>query len=244
MIEIKNLTKKFKTSHGTLAVFDDFNLAVKDGTFLGVQGKSGAGKSTLLSLLAGLQKPDSGSITVDGTEITALGEKQLAAFRNRSIGYISQEQSFLENLTVFDNVRLPAYISRNKSVLLNLFQHFPKSSPEHSAAAGVQPVRSVQNDEQIAARANKLLEDLGIAHLSNQYPQDLSGGENHRVLIARALINNPKLILADEPTDSVDSDRTTAIISLFKSLAQSGKTVILVSHDEQALRLCDEVIRL
>lgn len=242
MIEIKNLTKKFKTSHGTLAVFDDFNLAVKDGTFLGVQGKSGAGKSTLLSLLAGLQKPDSGSITVDGTEITALGEKQLAAFRNRSIGYISQEQSFLENLTVFDNVRLPAYISQNKSVLLNLFQHLPKNSPEHSAAAGVQPVRSVQNDEQITARANKLLADLGIAHLANQYPQDLSGGENHRVLIARALINNPQLILADEPTDSVDSDRTTAIISLFKGFAQSGKTVILVSHDEQALRLCDEVV--
>lgn len=248
MIEIKNLTKKFKTSHGTLAVFDDFNLAVKDGTFLGVQGKSGAGKSTLLSLLAGLQKPDSGSITVDGTEITALGEKQLAAFRNRSIGYISQEQSFLENLTVFDNVRLPAYISRNKSVLLNLFQHLPKNSPEHSAAAGVQPVRSVQNaanaigDTEIAARANKLLEDLGIAHLANQYPQDLSGGENHRVLIARALINNPKLILADEPTDSVDSDRTTAIITLFKELARTSKTVILVSHDEQALRLCDEVV--
>lgn len=242
MIEIKNLTKKFKTSHGTLAVFDAFNLAVKDGTFLGVQGKSGAGKSTLLSLLAGLQKPDSGSIRVDGTEITALGEKQLAAFRNRSIGYISQEQSFLENLTVFDNVRLPAYISRNKSVLLNLFQHFPKSRSEHSAATGVQPVHSVQNDEQITARANKLLADLGIAHLANQYPQDLSGGENHRVLIARALINNPKLILADEPTDSVDSDRTTAIITLFKELARTGKTVILVSHDDQALRLCDEVV--
>lgn len=244
MIEIKNLTKKFKTSHGMLTVFDAFNLAVKDGTFLGVQGKSGAGKSTLLSLLAGLQKPDSGSITVDGIEITALGEKQLAVFRNRSIGYISQEQSFLENLTVFDNVRLPAYILRNKSVKLNLFQHLPKNSSAHSAAAGVQPVRSVQNDEQITARAKHLLEELGIAHLANQYPQDLSGGENHRVLIARALINNPKLILADEPTDSVDSDRTTAIITLFKGLAQSGKTVILVSHDEQALRLCDEVIRL
>ncbi len=213
MIEIKNLTKKFKTSHGMLTVFDAFNLAVKDGTFLGVQGKSGAGKSTLLSLLAGLQKPDSGSITVDGTEITALGEKQLAAFRNRSIGYISQEQSFLENLTVFDNVRLPAYISKR-----------------------------CEADSEIAVRAKHLLEELGIAHLANQYPQDLSGGENHRVLIARALINNPKLILADEPTDSVDSDRTTAIITLFKELAQSGKTVILVRHDEQALRLCDEVV--
>ena len=215
MIEVKNLSKKFKTSHGTLAVFDGFNLSVKDGTFLGVQGKSGAGKSTLLSLLAGLQKPDAGSITIDGTEITALDDKKLAAFRNRSIGFISQEQSFLENLNVLDNVRLPAYLSKKREA-----------------------------DSEISARAQKLLEELGIAHLVAQYPADLSGGENHRILIARALINDPKIILADEPTDSVDSERTTAIITLFRQLAQTGKTVILVSHDEQALRLCDEVVEI
>lgn len=215
MIEVKNLSKKFKTSHGTLAVFDGFNLSVKDGTFLGVQGKSGAGKSTLLSLLAGLQKPDAGSIAIDGTEITALDDKKLAAFRNRSIGFISQEQSFLENLNVLDNVRLPAYLSKKREA-----------------------------DSEISARAQNLLEELGIAHLAAQYPADLSGGENHRILIARALINNPKLILADEPTDSVDSERTTAIITLFRQLAQTGKTVILVSHDEQALRLCDEVVEI
>ena len=215
MIEVKNLSKKFKTSHGTLAVFDGFNLSVKDGTFLGVQGKSGAGKSTLLSLLAGLQKPDAGSIAIDGTEITTLDDKKLAAFRNRSIGFISQEQSFLENLNVLDNVRLPAYLSKKREA-----------------------------DSEISARAQKLLEELGIAHLAAQYPADLSGGENHRILIARALINDPKIILADEPTDSVDSERTTAIITLFRQLAQTGKTVILVSHDEQALRLCDEVVEI
>lgn len=215
MIEVKNLSKKFKTSHGTLAVFDGFNLSVKDGTFLGVQGKSGAGKSTLLSLLAGLQKPDAGSIAIDGTEITTLDDKKLAAFRNRSIGFISQEQSFLENLNVLDNVRLPAYLSKKREA-----------------------------DSEISARAQKLLEEFGIAHLAAQYPADLSGGENHRILIARALINDPKIILADEPTDSVDSERTTAIITLFRQLAQTGKTVILVSHDEQALRLCDEVVEI
>ena len=215
MIEVKNLSKKFKTTHGTLAVFDGFNLSVKDGTFLGVQGKSGAGKSTLLSLLAGLQKPDAGSIAINGTEITALDDKKLAAFRNRSIGFISQEQSFLENLNVLDNVRLPAYLSKKREA-----------------------------DSEISARAQNLLEELGIAHLAAQYPADLSGGENHRILIARALINDPKIILADEPTDSVDSERTTAIITHFRQLAQTGKTVILVSHDEQALRLCDEVVEI
>ena len=183
MIEIKNLSKKFKTSHGNLVIFDDFNLTVKEGTFLGIQGKSGAGKSTFLSLLAGLQKPDSGNINIDGTDITKLSEKELAAFRNQSIGYISQEQSFLENLNVLDNVRLPASISGWLS------SSKPHSSSEHVISTG--------SMTDVNSRANQLLEDLGISHLAKQFPSDLSGGENHRVLFARALINNPKIILAD-----------------------------------------------
>ncbi len=214
MIEIRNLNKKFQTTHGTLTVFDNFNLTVPDGTFLGVQGKSGIGKTTLLSIIAGLQKPDNGNITIDGTEITNLNEKKLAAFRNQNIGYISQEQSFLENLTVFDNVRLPAYINKH--------------------AEG----------PQIEARAHQLLSNLGISHLSAQYPTELSGGENHRVLIARALINDPKIILADEPTDSVDEERTGEILKIFRKLADEGKTVILVSHDKATLKSCDKIINL
>lgn len=216
MIEIKNLKKAFQTSHGKLTIFEDFNLTVKDSTFLGIQGKSGIGKTTLLSIIAGLQNPDSGTITIDTTELTSLSEKELAAFRNRNIGYISQEQSLLENLTIFDNVRLPAYLSKTNN----------------------------SSDEEIANHTNRLLADFGILHLAKQYPSDLSGGENHRVLIARALINNPQIILADEPTDSVDEERTDEIIKIFKNLATQGKTVILVSHDSQALRLCDEVIKI
>ena len=94
----------------------------------------------------------------------------------------------------------------------------------------------------VNSRAHQLLEELGISHLAQQFPSDLSGGENHRVLIARALINNPKIILADEPTDSVDAERTEEIIRIFHSLAKQGKIVILVSHDSEALKLCDEVI--
>ena len=210
MIDIKHLTKSFQTPRGKITVLKDFSLTALNGTFLGIAGKSGAGKSTLLSLIAGLQKPDSGSIKIDTneyenspTEITSLSEKELSAFRNKNIGFVSQEQSFLENLTVLDNVRLPSYLSKG---------------------------------------AHSLLEDFGIAHLADQYPQNLSGGENHRVLIARALINNPQIILADEPTDSVDSERTEEIIHIFRSLANQGKIVILVSHDKEALKLCDKII--
>lgn len=220
MIQIKNLTKKFKTSRGLITVLDDFNLTINEGTFLGIKGKSGAGKSTFLSLIAGLEKPDSGTIEIDGTQINTLNQKQIALFRNKNIGFISQEQSFLENLTVFDNVRLPASICE-------------WGSPTQTAA-----------QIQIQNRVNQLLTDFGIAHLANQYPTELSGGENHRVLIARALINNPPLILADEPTDSVDDERTGEIISIFRNLADQGKTVIIVSHDQQALKLCDKIITL
>ena len=224
MIDIKHLTKRFQTPRGKITVLDDFSLTALNGTFLGIAGKSGAGKSTLLSLIAGLQKPDSGSIKIDAddnesspTEITSLSEKELAAFRNKNIGFVSQEQSFLENLTVLDNVRLPAYLSKTSTR---------------------------KGDAEIAERARKLLEDFGIAHLADQYPQNLSGGENHRVLIARALINNPKIILADEATDSVDSERTEEIIRIFQDLASQGKIVILVSHDKDALKLCDKIINI
>lgn len=244
MIVINHLTKSFQTPRGRITVLEDFSLTALNGTFLGIAGKSGAGKSTLLSLIAGLQKPDSGSITIDTeenenapTEITGLTEKELAAFRNKNIGFVSQEQSFLENLTVLDNVRLPAYLSKSakkKPVMLNLFQHLSNKIP--------QQVRADSKPKEITARARSLLKDFGIAQLADQYPQNLSGGENHRVLIVRALINNPQIILADEPTDSVDSERTEEIINIFRGLANQGKIVILVSHDKDALKLCDKIV--
>ncbi len=244
MIDIKHLTKSFQTPRGKITVLNDFSLTALKGTFLGIAGKSGAGKSTLLSLIAGLQKPDNGSIKIDTeenetspTEITELSEKELAAFRNKNIGFVSQEQSFLENLTVLDNVRLPAYLSKSgkkKLVMLNLFQHLSNKIPNQT--------RNDYKSEKITTRARSLLEDFGIAHLADQYPQNLSGGENHRVLIARALINNPQIILADEATDSVDSERSEEIIKIFRSLADQGKIVILVSHDKEALKLCDKII--
>lgn len=221
MIKIENLTKSFITPQGKLTVLDKLSFEIPDKTFLGICGKSGAGKSTLLFLLAGLQKPDQGRITIDQTQITKLSENELAAFRNKNIGFVSQEQSFLENLTVLDNVRLPAYLG--------------KEIPNQ--------VRNDKNKE-ITERALQLLESFGIAHLADQYPQNLSGGENHRVLIARALMNDPKIILADEATDSVDEENTKEILKIFRNLADQGKIVIFVSHDKAALKLCDKIIKI
>ena len=229
MIKIENLTKSFITPQGKLTVLDKLSFEIPDNTFLGICGKSGAGKSTLLFLLAGLQKPDQGSITIDQTQITNLSENELAAFRNKNIGFVSQEQSFLENLTVLDNVRLPAYLG--------------KEIPNQVRNDKKKQVRNDKNKE-ITEKALQLLESFGIAHLADQYPQNLSGGENHRVLIARALMNDPKIILADEATDSVDEENTKEILKIFRNLADQGKIVIFVSHDKAALKLCDKIIKI
>ena len=216
MIQIQKLSKTFLTPRGTKTVFSDFSYTVKDGTFLGISGKSGIGKSTLLSLLASLQKPSSGKILIDGTDFFSLSDSEICDFRNANIGFISQEQSFLENLTVLDNVALPAFLSK----------------------------KSKAKKEEVFARAKSLLSELGLAELTDSFPSVLSGGENHRLLIARALMNNPKILLADEPTDAVDSNQTQEIIQIFKRLSTEGKTVIIVSHDEEALKLCDEVLEI
>ncbi len=241
MIELKNITKEFSTPRGRLTVLKDFNLKIEAGTFLGLEGKSGAGKSTLLSIISGLQKPDAGQVFLGQppVNILTLNDKELSAFRNTNIGFVSQEQSFLENLTVLDNVRLPAYLAKKpNNVMLNtstssarrLFQHPSKEIP-----------KQVRNDfdVKITERALNLLESLGIAGLAKSFPRELSGGENHRLLIVRALMNNPDYILADEPTNSVDAEQTQAIIKIFRRLADEGKTILLASHDKEALKLCD-----
>ena len=214
MIIVEEITKSFTSPRGKISILNGLSCSIKDGDFFGIAGKSGAGKSTLLSILAGLQEPDSGRVLIDDTDLFSLNDKERSAFRNKKIGFVSQEQSFISSLTVKDNVRLPFFLGK-------------KSEPNKS-------------DE----RATKLLESLGINHLADCYPKDLSGGENHRVLIARSLMNNPSVILADEPTSSLDREQAESVLKIFRKLADDGKTVVMVSHDESALNFCDQIIRI
>ena len=218
MIEAIKLNKSFITPRGRIDVLKNLSFSINERSFVGITGKSGAGKSTLLSIIAGLQKQDSGSLIINDIELNNLDDKELSEFRNQNIGFISQEQSFLENFNVLDNVRLPAFLGKKKI--------------DDTSA------------KEISARAEQLLDSFGIAHLAQNYPSTLSGGENHRVLIARALINNPQILLADEPTDSVDSERTDEIIKIFRRLADEGKTILIASHDKAALKLCDREIEI
>lgn len=216
MIQIEKLSKSFTTPRGTKKVLADLSLTVNDGDLFGIAGESGTGKSTLVSIIAGLQKPDDGKVFVNGTDVFSLSDDKICSFRNKTIGFVSQEQSFLENISVIENVMLPAFLFRKTRI----------------------------KTDEIIARARKLLSDFGIENLSEMSPTALSGGENRRVLIARALINDPEIVIADEPTDAVSKNQAKEIINIFKDISQSGKTVILVTHDQCSLEQCNNIFYL
>ena len=198
VIRFDGVTKVYQA--GALAALADVTLTVAAGEVAAVMGPSGSGKSTLLNLVAGLDKPTSGAVTVAGLRIDTLGETALAKFRARHVGIIFQFFNLLDDLTVADNVLLPAQL----------------------AGASRRAAR---------ARADELLERLGIADHRDDYPARLSGGQRQRVAIARALVNSPELLLADEPTGALDTATGQEIGRLLRELNAAGQTLVLVTHD-------------
>ncbi|MBD2897130.1 ABC transporter ATP-binding protein [Actinomadura nitritigenes] len=176
------------------------SLDVAEGEALAVVGPSGSGKSTLLNLVAGLDRPTAGAVTVDGRRVDRLGEAALARFRRERIGFVFQFFNLLDDLTVADNVRLPAQLA---------------GMPRRKAAD----------------RAAELLEILGVAGHAGAYPGRLSGGERQRVAVARALVNRPALLLADEPTGALDTASGHDVRELLAEVHRGGQTIVLVTHD-------------
>lgn len=200
--------------YGDTAALAGVTLDIRAGEAVAVMGPSGSGKSTLLNMIAGLDRPSTGSVTVHGEDLTAMSEANLARFRRRRVGMVFQFFNLLDDLPALDNVALPAQL------------------------AGT-PTR------QARARALELLDELGMADRRNAYPARLSGGERQRVGVARALINRPALLLADEPTGALDSRAGEQVIDLLLDLNQIGQTLLLVTHDEQlAVRCASRVVRL
>lgn len=202
MLVVKDVTKQFRQGEDTVNAIDNLNFSVKDGEFVSIVGKSGAGKSTLLSILGALDIPTSGSITIDDVDVAKLSDRKLIHYRNESIGFVFQNYNLIPNLTAIENVMLPME-----------FSHVPANNRRD--------------------RAIQLLEEVGIVDGREQRkPGKLSGGEQQRVSIARALANHPKLILADEPTGNLDSENGKMIFDLLHNLSRSEHTtVIVVTHD-------------
>ena len=210
MIEIKGLTKSF----GSLQVLKGIDLRIEKGEIVSIVGPSGAGKTTLLQILGTLDKPDSGSVVVDGIETSTLSTNKLSEFRNTHLGFVFQFHQLLPEFTAIENIMIPAYI------------------------AGMKP-------KEARSRAEELLEFMGLSDRATHKPNELSGGEKQRVAVARALMNNPAVILADEPSGSLDSKNKEELHKLFFELRDKfGQTFVIVTHDETLATLTDRTIHL
>ena len=210
MIEVKNIHKSF----GTLEVLKGVDLTVEKGEIVSIIGKSGAGKTTLLQIIGTLDKPNSGSVVIDGVDVFALKEKELADFRNRHIGFIFQFHQLLPEFNALENVMMPAMIAR---------------VPEKEAEK----------------RAVQLLTELGMAERLTHKPNQLSGGEKQRVAAARAMMMSPDVILADEPSGSLDESNKNELHKLLLQMReQYGQTIIIVTHDKELAEISDRVIEM
>jgi len=212
LIELTEVSKSY--DRGTEAALNRIDLRIGAGEFAAVMGPSGSGKSTLLNLIAGLDRPTSGGIVVDGVDLGGLDESGLARYRRTRLGFVFQFFHLLSDLTVFENVVLPAQL----------------------VGAGSRTARR---------RAGQLLDQLGIGDKAGQFPSRLSGGQRQRVGIARALINAPALLLADEPTGALDSRSGEQVMELLEGFNRDGQTILLVTHDAKlAARYAERVISL
>ncbi len=215
MIEVKDIHKSF----GVLHVLQGVSLYVQKGEIVSIVGKSGAGKTTLLQIIGTLDRPDSGSVRIGGTDVLQLGEKELAAFRNKHIGFIFQFHQLLPEFTALENVMMPALIA--------------------AAASG-------KNDSKEAeVRARQLLTELGLGDRLEHKPNELSGGEKQRVAAARAMMMQPDVILADEPSGSLDEANKHELHALLLDLRKRfGQTIIIVTHDKELAAISDRTIEL
>lgn len=210
MIELRNICK----SYGSLAVLSDVSLTVGNNEIITIVGPSGAGKTTLLQIAGSLDRPDSGKVIYDGTDLSGLNDRRLSEFRNRNIGFIFQFHQLLPEFTTVENAAMPALI------------------------AGL-PRRKAFD------KASELLDMLGLGERLRHKPSEMSGGERQRTAVARALINDPRVVFADEPTGSLDSRNRDEIRSLMADLRQRlGQTFVIVTHDPSVSEIADRIIHM
>ena len=206
VIRVKNLVKNYISGNETLHILRGISLEVERGSAIAVSGQSGSGKSTLLNIIGGLDRSDSGSVEVAGTEISDLSESGLSSYRQRRIGFIFQFHYLLKDFTALENVMLPAYMTGLKK-------------------------------KEALDKARLLLNDMKMSDRVNHFPSELSGGERQRVAVARAMVNDPDIILADEPTGNLDPMNSVAVAELlFAGAEKWGKTLIVVTHDTNIAR--------
>ncbi len=213
-IQLKGLSRRFREGEREHIVLDGIDLDIRRGETVALRGRSGSGKSTLLNLIAGIDAPDAGSVTVAGVDLTGLSERERTLFRREQIGFVYQSFNLVPTLNVADNIRLVLELNK-----------VPPS--------------------QASTRINELLESVGLADRGDSYPDVLSGGEQQRIAIARALAHEPAVLLADEPTGNLDDATAESVLGLLETLVRdSGHTMLIATHSQQIASHCDRVLEL
>lgn len=216
MIEVREVTKRYRAGNQEILAVDNVSFRCDKGEYISIIGHSGSGKTTLLSLIGGLTRPDSGDILIDGESILSLDDDSLSEFRNRKLNFVFQFSSLIPTLTALENVMLPVVFSPEK-----------------------------KNGGVIRDEAIRLLDAMGLGDKIDAYPSQLSGGQQRRVAIARAFINNPEIILADEPTGDLDEETEAEVIRFFKRLnEEKGITFIVVTHSSTIANEAKRVLRM
>ena len=218
MIQIKDIWKVYEVGDQKIEALRSVNLGIERGSFVSIVGHSGSGKTTLLSVLGGLTKPTQGSVFIDGVDIWGLPDKELSALRNERLGFIFQFSSRLPTLRVIDNVSLPVIFSKQMNG---------------------------KGRKDVHGYAAEILSILGLSHKLNAFPSELSGGQQRRVAIARAFINRPSIIVADEPTGDLDAQSESEVMEFFSRINEQEKTTfLLVTHNLDLAKMTDRVFHM
>lgn len=212
ILSAKGLSKSFAHNGVQNHILSGLDIEIYDGDFTVIMGASGSGKSTLLYALSGMDRATAGQVVYGGKDIVKMSENDLARLRHGDFGFIFQQMHLVSNLSLFENVAVSGYL--NKSV----------------------------SADEVNKRAEELLEKMGISHIKTQLPSQCSGGEQQRCAIARAVINNPKLIFADEPTGALNRRNTTEVLNLLTDLNSSGQSILMVTHDSRAALRATRII--
>jgi len=213
-IQLRDVVKTYPLAAGGFTAIDHLSLDIRDGEFVAIVGRSGSGKTTLLNMLAGIDRPSSGLVRAAGADLGSLSESGLASWRARNVGLVFQFFQLLPTLTVIENVMLAMDFARTVPV------------------------------GERADRAHELLDRVGIADQADKMPATLSGGQQQRAAIARALANDPPLLLADEPTGNLDSATADAVLALFAGLHADGRTIVVVTHEREIRSIVDREVTL
>ena len=213
MLEVNNLKKVYTTRFGgnKVQALSDVNFSVEPGEYVAIMGESGSGKTTLLNILASLDRPTSGEVTLNGARMSGIKEKELSAFRRNNLGFVFQDFNLLDTFSIKDNIFLPLVLSG-------------------------------ENHRKMEEKLEPLAKKLGITALLDKFPYEVSGGQKQRAAVARALITDPQLVLADEPTGALDSKAADSLLSMFRDINEEGQTILMVTHSTKAASCAKRVL--